>query len=58
MLSWAFMFLILALVAGFLGFGGLAMMSIEIARLLCVAFVFLFILACFIHVLRGRMPPV
>jgi uncharacterized membrane protein YtjA (UPF0391 family) len=58
MLSWAFIFLLLAVVAGFLGFGGIALLSAEIARLLCVAFVLLFILACFIHVLRGKMPPI
>jgi uncharacterized membrane protein YtjA (UPF0391 family) len=52
------MFLVLALIAGFLGFGGVALLSVEIARLLCIAFVFLFVIACFIHVLRGKMPPV
>ena len=34
MLQWALSFLILALVAGFLGFGGIAVVSIELARLL------------------------
>lgn len=58
MLNWAFMFLVLAIVAGLFGFGGIAAFSVEIARLLCMAFVFLFILACFIHVMRGKTPPV
>ena len=42
MLRWAFSFLILALIAGFLGFGGVAVISIEIARILFIAFLILF----------------
>lgn len=58
MLQWALSFLVLALIAGFLGFGGVAIMSIEIARLLFIAFLVLFVVACFMHVLRGKAPPV
>jgi uncharacterized membrane protein YtjA (UPF0391 family) len=57
MLSWAFSFLILALVAGFLGFGGLALVSIEIARALFGIFLFLFLLTVIIHAVRGKAPP-
>ncbi|TAL38790.1 MAG: DUF1328 domain-containing protein [Alphaproteobacteria bacterium] len=58
MLHWALSFLILALVAGFLGFGGIAIVSIEIARLLFGVFLLLFLLAAAIHVLQGKAPPV
>jgi uncharacterized membrane protein YtjA (UPF0391 family) len=51
-------FLILALVAGFLGFGGIALVSIEIARLLFGVFLILFLLAAAIHVMQGKAPPI
>ena len=57
MLQWALSFLILALVAGFLGFGGVAVMSIEIARMLFGVFIFLFVVTVIIHALRGKSPP-
>lgn len=58
MLHWAFSFLVLALIAGFLGFGGIAIVSIEIARLLFGVFLLLFLLAAVIHVLQGKAPPI
>jgi uncharacterized membrane protein YtjA (UPF0391 family) len=58
MLHWALSFLILALVAGFLGFGGIAVVSIEIARLLFGVFLILFLLAAAIHVMQGKAPPI
>ena len=58
MLHWALSFLILALVAGFLGFGGIAIVSIEIARLLFGVFLILFLLAAAIHVVQGKAPPI
>jgi uncharacterized membrane protein YtjA (UPF0391 family) len=57
MLQWALSFLILALVAGFLGFGGVAIISIEIARLLFGVFIFLFIVAVIAHLIQGKSPP-
>jgi len=57
MLSWAFSFLILALVAAFLGFGGLAVLSVEIARVLFFLFLVLFLLSVVGHVVRGKVPP-
>jgi uncharacterized membrane protein YtjA (UPF0391 family) len=57
MLSWAFLFLILALIAGFLGFGGVAVVSIEIARVLFGIFLFMFLLTVVIHAMRGKAPP-
>lgn len=58
MLQWALSFLILALIAGFLGFGGVAIMSIEIARLLFIAFLVLFVVTALVHIMRGKAPPV
>jgi uncharacterized membrane protein YtjA (UPF0391 family) len=58
MLSWALGFLVLALIAGFLGFGGVAILSVEIARILVGLFLILFVVAAAMHLLRGRAPPV
>jgi uncharacterized membrane protein YtjA (UPF0391 family) len=57
MLYWAFSFLILALIAGFLGFGGVALISVEIARMLFGIFIFLFLIVTVIHLLQGKSPP-
>jgi len=56
MLSWALSFLVLALIAGVLGFGGIAVASVEIAKILFFVFIALFILSAVIHALRGRAP--
>lgn len=57
MLQYAITFLVLALIAGFLGFSGVAVISIEIARILFGLFLFLFLLTLVFHVLRGKGPP-
>jgi uncharacterized membrane protein YtjA (UPF0391 family) len=57
MLSWALSFLVLALIAGFLGFSGVAIMSVEIARLLFGLFLVLFLVSAVVHLLHGRAPP-
>ena len=57
MLGWALAFLILALVAGYMGFFALAGMAATIAKLLLVVFVILLIVSAFSGALRGR-PPV
>ncbi len=58
MLQWALTFLVLALVAGFLGFGGVAVISVEMAKLLFGLFILLFIISAVVHAFRGRTPPV
>jgi uncharacterized membrane protein YtjA (UPF0391 family) len=58
MLQWALTFLVLALIAGVLGFGGVAVISVEIARALFLIFLILFIIAAASHALRGKPPPV
>ncbi len=58
MLRWALTFLIVALIAAVLGFGGIAGFSMEIARILFVAFVVLFLVSVVAHMFTGRRPPV
>ncbi len=58
MLTWALTFLVVALIAGALGFGGVAIVSVEIARILFFVFIVLFILAALGHAFRGKTPPI
>ena len=58
MLQWALTFLVLALVAAFLGFGGVAVLSVEMAKVLFFLFIVLFIISAVVHALRGRTPPI
>jgi uncharacterized membrane protein YtjA (UPF0391 family) len=58
MLNWAIAFLILALVAAFLGFGGLAVVSVDIARTIFFIFITLFVIAVIMQVLRGKTPTI
>jgi uncharacterized membrane protein YtjA (UPF0391 family) len=57
MLRYAVVFLVVALIAGVLGFGGIASGAVDIARILFVVFIMLFILASVMHALRGKAPP-
>jgi len=57
MLGWALTFLVIALIAGVLGFGGVAAVSVNIAQTLFVVFLVLFVIAAAVHALRGRTPP-
>jgi uncharacterized membrane protein YtjA (UPF0391 family) len=54
MLSWVVTFLIIALIAGILGFGGIAGVSIEIAKAVFFIAVVLFIISAVVGVVRGR----
>lgn len=56
MLSWALTFLIVALVAGMLGFSSIAGTAVGIAEILFFVFVILFILALLARALRGKPP--
>ncbi len=58
MLSWALTFLVVALIAGVLGFGGIAATSMGIAKIIFFVFIALFLIAAIVHALRGRAPPV
>ncbi len=53
MLNWAILFLVIALIAAILGFGVLAGTAMEIAKLLFVVFIVLFLLSFFM----GRRTP-
>jgi uncharacterized membrane protein YtjA (UPF0391 family) len=54
MLSWVVTFLIIALIAGVLGFGGVAGASIEIAKIIFFIAVVLFLLSAVVGLARGR----
>lgn len=53
MLRWALIFLVVALIAAALGFGGIAGTSMEIAKILFVVFAVLFAISLVVHLLRG-----
>ena len=55
MISWAITFLIIALIAAVLGFGGLAGTAVGIAKLLFFVFLALFIISL---IFGRRVPPV
>jgi uncharacterized membrane protein YtjA (UPF0391 family) len=54
MLSWVVTFLVIALIAGILGFGGLAGASIEIAKIIFFLAVVLFLVSAVVGLARGR----
>jgi uncharacterized membrane protein YtjA (UPF0391 family) len=54
MLGWVVTFLIVALIAGILGFGGIAGASIEIAKIIFFIAVVLFVVSDIVGVARGR----
>lgn len=54
MLSWALTFLVLALIAAVLGFGGLAANAAWIAQILFAVFLVLFVVSLIANAVRGR----
>jgi uncharacterized membrane protein YtjA (UPF0391 family) len=54
MLGWVVTFLIIALIAGVLGFGGVAGASIEIAKIIFFIAVVLFLVSAVVGLARGR----
>jgi uncharacterized membrane protein YtjA (UPF0391 family) len=54
MLSWVVTFLVIALIAGILGFGGIAGVSIEIAKTIFFIAVILFLVSAVVGLARGR----
>jgi uncharacterized membrane protein YtjA (UPF0391 family) len=54
MLSWVVTFLVIALIAAILGFGGLAGASIEIAKIIFFVAIVLFLVSAVIGLVRGR----
>lgn len=57
MLGWAVLFLVIALVAAALGFGGVAAVSVEIAQLVFWVFIVLFVISLIYGLISGRRPP-
>ncbi|HEU4805711.1 MAG TPA: DUF1328 domain-containing protein [Nitrobacter sp.] len=58
MLSWVVTFLVIALIAGVLGFGGLAGASIEIAKIIFFVAIILFVVSAVVGLMRGRRTGV
>jgi uncharacterized membrane protein YtjA (UPF0391 family) len=58
MLSWAVTFLVIALIAAVLGFGGIAGLSMEIAKIIFFVAILLFAIAAIVGLMRGRTPTV
>lgn len=58
MFRWAIIFLIVALVAAFLGFGGIASFSFEIGKFIAIIAAILFVIALVMGGMRGRRPMV
>jgi uncharacterized membrane protein YtjA (UPF0391 family) len=54
MLSWVVTFLVIALIAGVLGFGGIAGTSIEIAKVIFFIAIVLFLVSAVLNLVRGR----
>jgi uncharacterized membrane protein YtjA (UPF0391 family) len=57
MLGWALTFLVVALIAAVLGFGGIAGAAMEIAQIIFFVAIVLFLIAAIVGVVRGRSPP-
>jgi uncharacterized membrane protein YtjA (UPF0391 family) len=55
MLGWAVTFLIVALVAAFLGFGG-AGIAVEAAKIVFFVAIVLFVISAIVGLVRGRSP--
>lgn len=56
MLGWALTFLVIALIAGLLGFTSIAGAAVGVAKILFVVFLVLFLVSAVMHMMRGRTP--
>jgi uncharacterized membrane protein YtjA (UPF0391 family) len=54
MLRWALIFFVVALVAAFFGFGGIASGAADIGRILFVGFIILAVVSLIAGLVRGR----
>lgn len=54
MLGWALTFLVVALIAGVLGFTSVAGAAMGIAKILFFVFLVLFVVSLVLHLMRGR----
>jgi uncharacterized membrane protein YtjA (UPF0391 family) len=58
MLGWAITFLIMALIAAVLGFGEIAGVAVEAAKLMFAVAIILFVISAVVHLIRGRSTAV
>ena len=58
MLNWAITFLVIALIAAVLGFGGIAGTAVEIAKLIFFVAIVLFLISAVVALIRGRSPTI
>jgi uncharacterized membrane protein YtjA (UPF0391 family) len=58
MLGWAVTFLIIALIAAVLGFGGIAGTAVEIAKIIFFVALLLFVISAVFGLVTGRSPRV
>lgn len=58
MLRWAAAFFILAIIAAIFGFGGIAVASAGVAKLLFFLFLIVFAVSLIMGLASGRHPPV
>jgi uncharacterized membrane protein YtjA (UPF0391 family) len=58
MLGWALTFLVIALIAGALGFTGIYLAAAGIAKILFFIFVVWFLVSVVMHMVRGRGPTI
>ncbi len=56
MLGWALTFLVIALIAGVLGFTTIAGTAIGVAKILFFVFLVLFVVSLVMNMVRGRGP--
>jgi uncharacterized membrane protein YtjA (UPF0391 family) len=54
MLGWALTFLVIALIAGLLGFTTVAGAAMGIAKIVFFVFLVLFVVSAIMHLMRGR----
>jgi uncharacterized membrane protein YtjA (UPF0391 family) len=57
MLGWALTFLVIALIAAVLGFGGIAGVAVEIAKIIFFVAILLFAISAIVGLMRGRTVP-
>lgn len=58
MFGWALTFLIVALIAAILGFGGITGVAVEAAKIVFFVALVLFAISAVVHLVRGRSPTV
>ena len=56
MIGWALLFLVVALIAVVLGFGGIAGFAVEIAKIIFFVAIILFVVSAIVALVRGRAP--